>query len=386
MQASEMNWAGLTDVIHFGIDPDSASPHWMVDSQDSLDLLHGGGWVWPNNSWNIPESLVTVGHANGVSIILSIGGIYGSGKSAMDYITEDSVRTQTFVDRVIDFAETWGYDGIEVDWEPPANLTQNMLLLRILKRAMDLSASVNKLIIAGANDYEDYWDASWVNANVDQFNIMLYDMNWPGSGYCQACSLDVTGYNAPIYRTDPEVYPVLADYNYNYNGDTPARGDTPSSGPRKFIESGYNSSVLGLGIPFYGYVYNGKTAPNQLRGASYPQYISYPLILDAIDAGLVVNRDTTAKTVWCGGTVSDDISWYLSTSDDGYITYDDSTSIVEKIDFLNSLNMGGVMIYELWQGWFDAGTSPRDPLLRAVVAAMESEPSSPIPYRVLKRQ
>jgi GH18 family chitinase len=46
-----------------------------------------------------------------------------------------------------------------------------------------------------------------------------------------------------------------------------------------------------------------------------------------------------------------DIGWMVKSGGEFYITYDDSASIAEKVQWARALGLGGIMVYELWTGW-----------------------------------
>jgi GH18 family chitinase len=205
---------------------------------------------------------------------------------------------------------------------------------------------------------------------------MMYDMHQPFNGISAGGKndpLDVTGFNSALYPPDKEKYPVLASWGYNYDG---TRGGIPAAiSPRKFIKMGFSPSKVGMGVPFYGYIYSGKNAPNQPRGDVWPQYLSYADCIRASRIGGVRHWEDRAKVPWIGGIPNLDIGWIVKAGQQFYITYDDSASLTEKVRWAKQLGLGGVMIYELWTGWVSTeDQGRRDPLLRAVVRAIHEKP------------
>ena len=74
--------------------------------------------------------LLTNAHANGVKVLMGVGGGFGSGGSNMNYVTADPTRLQTFVTNAVTYATSKGYDGIDIDWESSVNKAQlNNLIL-----------------------------------------------------------------------------------------------------------------------------------------------------------------------------------------------------------------------------------------------------------------
>lgn len=379
MPARDVNWSGMTHVVHF---PQSSlqtvAPYWSPcvrnaqGLQDSLDLVRGGGWVYPHNSQDIPDSLRRYARNAGVKVLLSVGGIYGSGAAALDYITQDSARCYVFVESAVRFAQRHRYDGIEIDWEPPASRDQMSRLTRMTKRAMSrLLGPQAELVLAVANGSTGTYDLS-LKDSIAQYNMMMYDMHFtPAYATNNGGSTDVTGHNSPISSPSQTTSQTLYDHNWNYDGVYSLFPGSPRqlyTGPRRWIADGMPASKIAIGVPFYGYCYRGKNAPGQPRNGVWPQYIPYQMIRRGLENGGRYHWDEGGRVPWVGGTATAAISWYVNPGEQFYITFDDSASIVEKVRWARQLGLGGIMIYELWQGWIPAELPGRkDPLLRALV-------------------
>jgi chitinase len=338
--------------------------------EDSLNMVWAAGWLNGPGHFNVIDSLRKYASLNGVKLLLSCGGIWGEQAKNMDFITADSARTQVFVDAVVEFACRHRYDGIEIDYEPPQSLGQMSLLTRIMRRAISRGIPHGILVVAIANGTEESYDKSLVDS-IDQYNFMMYDMHFVNNGISPNGSQeDVTGFNAPLYPPDRKIYPEVSFWGYNYDGRR--AGVANATSPRRFIRMGFPRSKIGVGIPFYGYVYAGKSRPNQPRNGVWPQYVSYIDCLRALRIGGERHWDSTARVPWISGNARMDIGWMVKSGGEFYITYDDSASIAEKVQWARALGLGGIMVYELWTGWLsDAHPSKRDPLLRSLVGEMK---------------
>ncbi|MBM2841552.1 MAG: Cytochrome [Bacteroidetes bacterium] len=367
MHPREMNWSGLTHLIHFAVGPDSTPPYWHPATSyttgtsiaDSLELFYCYGARW-NTDYHMIDTLKAYAHANNVKLLLSCGGIWGAQASAMDFITSDSSRTQVFVDAVVDFVLRNGYDGVEIDYEPPPSRTQMSLLTSIMKRKLiNTLGSSAPLVVTVANLAEGSYDLE-VEPLIDQYLFMMYDFHFPFNGIGSVGSeYDVTGFNAPLGRPDSALYPMLNQASLNYDGRRPA--DPRLTGPNKFVEMGFPRSKIGVGIPFYGYRFNGRTAPNQPRDGVWPQYISY---VDVLIAPGTRHFEIVSSSPWIGG-------------DDFFITYSDTVFVRKAVEWTKSNGFGGMMIYELWNGWIaSAPQGQKDPLLRALIDALNVNSST----------
>jgi len=106
MTPMEMSYRGLTHIVHFAAAPtqDPAESYFHP-----ADLEAG----------TQQADLIATAHANGVRVVMSVGGIWGTGADNMDFVAADAGRLTAFVTTSAAYAESKGYDGIEIDWEPP---------------------------------------------------------------------------------------------------------------------------------------------------------------------------------------------------------------------------------------------------------------------------
>lgn len=369
MNPREINWDGLTHVIHFGVGPQKIPPYWspMVDNnqgkKDSIDLLYAGDWIYPTGSYYVTDSLRRYAKAHGVKILLSGGG-GGIQGEAFDYITQDSLRTQMFADAILGFAERYHYDGIEIDWEVSVTRDGMSRLTRVLHRGLSTWSPRGEIVLTVTNGLEGVFDIS-LQDSVDQYNLMLYDMHvTPSFTGCR-----ISGFNAPLFPPS-ERFPGLRSLNWNYAGMLD--GIVAATSPAKMLALGWSREKLGAGIPFFGYLYAGIDGPNRPSEGVTPQYVSISEIEFVLQHGGRRFFDDSAKVPWVAGIATKDLGWKLHFGQSFYITFDDTTSLREKVAWAAKMEMGGLMIYELWNGWLpNAREGRRDPLLRCVVAAKQ---------------
>jgi chitinase len=387
MPPPAMRYEGLTHIVHFFARPSMDSAPFfgpVVNKRDSTQLVWGTDH-YTVGTYNVTDSLIRYAHRHGVKVVLSIGGIYGGQAEIIDFITKDSTRTQGFVDAALGFARRHGYDGVELDWEKPTSAAQVSLIVRRLRAGLDSWPVRGTFIVASAG-----WDLrlkmyppALIASSIDQFNIMCYDMHMPGNLIGGEGDItDVTGFNAPLHRTDSARYPIVYALSDSYDGyaDAAAMDRTGFTilarnrlrfGPRYAIQvMGVPAEKVGLGIPFYGYLYKNKTAPEQPVEGNKPSYVTYKTTLAALKYGGTRHWDEKAMVPWAGGTAQAPIwEWGMSLKPGTsfYVTYDDPESIRLKVRFARELRLGGVMAYDLWNGWLtDPKEAVHDPLLRAV--------------------
>ena len=368
LNPADVSWRGITHLVHHYISPQADPPYLKVLNRtlpDSANFLHGADRGL--TGWNIPDSLRKYGDIYHVALLLDLGTTWDSPEAKyLGRIASDSNTCKTFVDNLLGFARRHHYDGIEVDWEPPGSRDQMARLLRFLRRGLDQWHPRGVLTVSVPPFSAGSLDASLASV-VDQLNLMMYD-------YTQNND-NVTGFNAPIYSPDKNAYPSLWRWQDSWNGVWNAPGYYPKvqNGPRKFIEAGWPASKLGAGLPLYGYLYVGKTAPNQSQQGSFRRMANFHFALEAANNGGVFHWDDAARVPWIGGTAlkafGDD--WWNGNVQAGeafYLTFDDERSLREKVMYGKGLGLGGFLLYELGTQYIpSAPQGQRHPLVKAVV-------------------
>ncbi|MEY8353230.1 glycoside hydrolase family 18 protein [Lachnospiraceae bacterium 54-53] len=269
----------------------------------------------------------------GLKTLLSVGGWNWSGNFS-DAALTDASRT-AFADSCVEFIVTYGFDGVDIDWEYPVSggLTANgrrpedkknfTLLLRKIREKLEERGKADGrhylLTIAGGADrsYVNNVELAEVAGYLDYANIMTYDLHghWDSR----------TDLLAPLYdNSDPSPqYKISVDQAVN-----------------TWLDASFPAQKLVMGIPFYGYLYSSVQNSNNgmyqtFGGASSIGY-------QAIKANYLNKAGYTAyvhpqsKVPWLfNGTI--------------FISYEDPGSVAHKADYIKSKKLGGAMIWELSQ-------------------------------------
>ena len=264
--------------------------------------------------------------------IISVGGWSWSGRFSDVALTQES--RNTFADSVIDFIIKYDFDGVDIDWEYPVSggLESNVrrpedkhnftLLLKTLREKLDRQSSINgkkyELSFAGAAGswYIKNIELMEINKYVDYAYVMTYDIH--GSWE------PITNFNAPLYGTDPlNPYKISVDSAIN-----------------DWLQTGFPKEKLIMGVPFYGFVYQGVSPLNQGLYQSYSGIasISYDIVanyyLNTPGFTRYYNMYSKVPYLFNGSTL---------------ITYEDEQSVAEKANYVNQKGLGGVMIWEISQ-------------------------------------
>ena len=322
---SEIEWSGLTHVTMSFYEP---------AADGSLSLLGGDP--------QLAVDLVGAARSHGVSPIASIGG----SDSATAFRQATAAGTiDAFVTNLAALLDTPGYDGIDIDWEP-METTDEPAVIDLANRLRTAHLGVTMTIPIGAINLNLLPDLSGypaIAAAYDQLNIMSYGMAGAWQGWN-------SWHSSPLYQQDSAT-PTSID-------STVALYDT----------AGVPLAKLGIGIGFYGLCYSPPvTGPDQpLNGATLiasDGTISFTHIM-----GSYYDPDPSARQ-WDSFARVPYLSFASAHAPDGcgYISYDDEQSIEEKGAYLKSKGLGGVIQWEINEGYLaSAPAGQRSPLLTAI--------------------
>ncbi len=221
------------------------------------------------------------------------------------------------------------FDGFDMDWEFPQTAEDGanyMALLAEFRRQMDALESERKrpggkiagrkllLSVAAGPGTRRYPGVDWAQVAplVDEVGLMNYDYSGPWQ--------QVTGMIAPLYPID---------------GAPPMQG-TVDGTVAEYEAAGVPASKLLMGVPFYGYSWEGVTGTNHglfQAGQSVRQDSPYHAIATLVPQSTVY-RDQHSQTPWLydGKT---------------FWTFDDPVSARAKAAYAASHGLAGVMVWEL---------------------------------------
>src|SRR6266849_4083118 len=316
-----IDWSGLTHL---------AVAFYLPQTDGSLDESIS---VVPTASPQLAHALVRSAHAHGVQAIASIGGS-GSGP-AMKTATAAGVQA-AFVAAIVKLLTDYGFDGIDIDWEP-LELADRPTALTVANqvRAARPDAILTLAVASeNGNHPEDLSGYAALAGSYDQVNIMTYGMAGAYSGWN-------SWHSSALYYQDRA---------------TPSSVDVSV---RLYLAAGVPAKKLGVGISFYGLCYTKPvTGPDQPLGAS-----------------AVTSNGMGFASILAGYFVSSARQWdafarvpYLSFADPAgaagctFISYEDEQSIQEKAAYLEENGLGGVIEWNINEGY----VAPANPLLEAV--------------------
>ena len=290
---TKIRWENLTHVNHAFTKPD-AEGNLVVDPD----------YVYPE--------LVAAAHARGVKVDMSIGG-WGN-CDGFAPTAADPAKRQRFIDQVVDFCLTNGYDGVDIDWEFVTGPEQREDFTAFIKELSARLKALSPPLLLTAAVPSDGWNGQWIAyedlfSDFDFICFMTYDYHGEWT--------DHAGPNAPLFSCEGDACgSVDATFQYALMRKVPRE-------------------KLVLGVPFYGRSF--EAAGLYKKAAAYGSY-DYGETVALENAGWRYNWDFCAQVP------------YLRSPDGGTILcFDDMRSVYRKCRYVLDNGAAGVIIWELTQ-------------------------------------
>ena len=320
----------------------SAYPYTKVAYEQMTHIAHAFITPETNGTLNVPASflypeLVQEAHMRGVKVIISVGG--GSGSANFPAMANVPAARAIFVQALTSFCASNNYDGADIDWERPSNVTDRTnftLLLQQLRAAFDAANPAWTLSSAiGATSWSGQWlDVDQIKNYLDWFGVMTYDFHGPWTSHA--------GHNSPLYgsASDSEGASFGAHGSMQY-----------------YLSRNVPKEQILMGIPFYNRQFNASQLYGPSTGGDGFQYSD---VQQKLSNGWTRVWDSTSL-----------VPYLLNSGNTQLVTYDDQSSLKFKCDYVAWHGLGGIIIWALGQDLYLGQT----PLLNVVGSNLLGTPN-----------
>ncbi|PVI07196.1 glycoside hydrolase family 18 protein [Periconia macrospinosa] len=262
-----------------------------------------------------------------LKVYIAVGGWSAGGKVFSDMVSSAANR-KAFIDSAVRFCSTYGFDGIDIDWEYPVaddrggkeeDYTNYVTFTKELREAAKGLGLT--LTLPNSYWYLKGFDVKGLEEHVDWFNIMSYDIHgvWDGNNR----------------NTRKEVNPHTNITEISLGLDLLWR-------------NGISNNKVVLGFGFYGRSFTlkdpscNKPGCGFASGAKAGKCTGEAGILSNAEIGRIMDEkklkpefDEKAGVKW--------ITW----DSDQWVSYDDADTFKLKMDFANKLGLSGIMVWAL---------------------------------------
>lgn len=259
-----------------------------------------------------------------LKIVLSVGGWDHS--TYFSDAASTAARRETFAQSCLELILAHDLDGVDLDWEYPVSGGTGVihrpqdrenftLLLKAIRQKLDRQEGKDgrdyRLTVAGAagNWYLNNIEPRAVAEVVDHIFLMTYDFSGPWSSR--------SGFNAPLYGSGSVDSAVAA-----------------------WLDRGVAAEKLVLGMPLYGYIYQGVSSASGGLGSAFASARS--VTYDALKSTYLSDpayrqlRHDTAQVPYLYGQRT-------------FVSYDDPASMAAKAALAREYGLGGIGFWELSQ-------------------------------------
>ena len=329
----------ITHFLHFAV--------FVRASDGSLDLQTNE--LTPSRM----RALVGAAHGAGKQALLVVG---GEGAAPGLRIASSPERLPNTLKSILSLMDRYGYDGIDVDWEPlaPQDADLYSSFIESLRNSLDQMALHHRRPRLGLttaievnlnnNDYMVSLVRTLhkLDEKVDRINLMTYAMANPSS--------------LPFVWHNSALYPGLS----------PEDGfRTPSADGAigEFFAAGFQPGKLGIGINLYGYLWQGQGPENI---SSPGKLWKLPPKVVELSYGEVVKEFLKNNlTLW---DQQAEVPYLSIPQTNQFLSFENIRGLEAKLRYVQQKGLGGVIIWDI--GWDDQDENAKRQLLGAINQAL----------------
>ena len=266
------------------------------------------------------DSMVTLAHAAGTKVIVSLGG-GGQSENFVPVASNDALRGK-FISNLVQFVATHNLDGLDMDWEweynpvPEADTIAYSKLLTELREALPKDKSLSAALPCSPY-YGKWFTAEVLVKNLDWFGFMTYDItgDWDEKAM----------FDSPLYPHEG-----YTTWSWEETRDYWKKRDVPTE---KMV----------FGIPSFGFEFQGATGPGTNFTKGSAKQVPY--------------KDIATNAEWEFHFDSVSVEPY-GVSSTGYVTFEDPHSSAVKSRWVKENGYAGIMVWEVSHDYIEGVGNP----------------------------
>ena len=309
---------------------------WSFITPNTDGTLHGDAADDPSAL----DSMVTLAHAAGTKVIVSLGG-GGQSENFVPVASNDALR-QKFIGNLVDFVKAHNLDGLDMDWEweyspvPEADTIAYNKLLTELREALPKDKSLSAALPC-SRYYGKWFTPEVLIKNLDWFGFMTYDMtgDWDEKAM----------FDSPLY---------------------PHEGYTTWSWQETFeywSKRGVPAEKMVFGIPAFGFEFEGASGPGSDFTKGKTKSLSYAQIVK--NSNWEIHFDSVSAEPY-------------AVSENSYTTYEDPHSAAIKTRWVKENGYAGIMVWEVSHDYIEGVGNP---ILDSIAIVLQGSSTSIAPHR-----
>ncbi len=258
--------------------------------------------------------------ANGDWVIVSI-----APDSEWSTIAQSNTRINTFADNIVNLINTYGFDGVDIDWETPlqSEKTRFTEMMRVINTKVKIN-NPNHIVtaaIAGGTWQPPNYDLVNSHQYLDFINMMTYGMV-SNNGYYQNALYKSTIYDYPTFKAGKTLNSCsIAESVAIYNS------------------YGIPNSKIIVGAAFYGIK---QTRTYDTASSTWSDWSN----AGSVSFTYITNNYLTSSLYKAYYDSNAGVPYIVKTDGTEFISYDNARSIGAKSAYIIENGLGGMMYWE----------------------------------------